>query len=981
MAIAVILSFTSLPSDSAEGAPADPAVITGDIALDMGFGDGEWAEIAGNVILHPGVTITFEAGSVLVIDESFSIAGGEGSGFSFEEGSSIYVSDTEMDVPDDLNLTINGKIAYRIGDFGVGAQSETISVLAALTIDKGTAIASDSLKMTFDDGFSATARITMDMPDTGILGMLLGGIDLDTMEADVEIKTGSVSVAYAGIELDLDGTATAHVSVKESSAGSDIEVDWKGECAVTSENGGMDCSSEAKLAFLISSGSIESVKGTLGIDLVCDEMSQSDNLFISGLKAGMSAAIDDNRMEADMRFDADTITYSSQDGTITVNAAGLDSGATLEFNVLPLIDWLQSPNWGIEELITEMRLVADADLTAELLVGVFNERGYPAVASAQSPEAILKVDATDGIYADLDFRADDVLARSDTNAGTELLDADDVDVDATYDGSLTLHIKAGASVLEDIDDGHGYEASTDGISISAVIIGPVIEAELEGDAVYKRFNEYAEDSRFTFTDATATVSAAIGEDLDLKDYEVGAFAGDVVLIYDGIALDCGRMSYEPVTGMFASQNVLVSGTSTDAYSEVLAIDGMIADFRISLDGDCAFSSHVLTYTLNDGSVLRDTMAVSGGKVAESIEISGRVPYNIANGYSTVTGNHTRAAVEGLPITLGVSGSGTLTMTSLDAGIMTLTNGSVSVNGYIRTDDLLIMLNGFSGARIAVFGPDGGMKVEAEPGYTLDPSTYDGFAIIDGWVALDESKIVDGRIDLTAVSVPDRYRLTVDGDVVDAVYRSMVVREVPEDVMWFADADGNVYGSIQYGEWSFWYDVLGDLELKSVKGKEVVAEPGKTVKSPSDSFYFEIPSSGQSASIATPSGLIFGIDPHMPASDRVAVSVSKTTFDGYRAYDITSDVRVHAMFPVSDDNARLYHIVNGNPVEMASVFVLREDGSMLLEADLSSYSVYFVTEEPEKEKSGSNAFYIIAAVIVIVVAIVAVVMLKRSRSGA
>jgi|GEM_PF-2214586 len=67
--------------------------------------------------------------------------------------------------------------------------------------------------------------------------------------------------------------------------------------------------------------------------------------------------------------------------------------------------------------------------------------------------------------------------------------------------------------------------------------------------------------------------------------------------------------------------------------------------------------------------------------------------------------------------------------------------------------------------------------------------------------------------------------------------------------------------------------------------------------------------------------------------------------------------------------------------MASVFVLREDGSMLLEADLSSYSVYFVTEEPEKEKSGSNAFYIIAAVIIIVVAIVAVVMLKRSRSGA
>ena len=114
---------------------------------------------------------------------------------------------------------------------------------------------------------------------------------------------------------------------------------------------------------------------------------------------------------------------------------------------------------------------------------------------------------------------------------------------------------------------------------------------------------------------------------------------------------------------------------------------------------------------------------------------------------------------------------------------------------------------------------------------------------------------------------------------------------------------------------------------------------------------------------------------MSASDRMTASM----LDGFKAYDIVSDERVHAMFPVSDDNTRLYHMVNGNPVEMASMLVLKEDGSMFLEADLSSYSVYFVTEEPEKEGSGSNAIYIIAAVIVIVVAIVAVVMLRRSRS--
>ena len=87
---------------------------------------------------------------------------------------------------------------------------------------------------------------------------------------------------------------------------------------------------------------------------------------------------------------------------------------------------------------------------------------------------------------------------------------------------------------------------------------------------------------------------------------------------------------------------------------------------------------------------------------------------------------------------------------------------------------------------------------------------------------------------------------------------------------------------------------------------------------------------------------------MLAGDGVTLSVSKTVYDGFRAYDIVSDGRVHAMFPVSDNNTKLYHIVNVDPVEMASVLVLREDGSMLLEADLSSYSVYYVTEEPDEE---------------------------------
>ncbi len=285
------------------------------------------------------------------------------------------------------------------------------------------------------------------------------------------------------------------------------------------------------------------------------------------------------------------------------------------------------------------------------------------------------------------------------------------------------------------------------------------------------------------------------------------------------------------------------------------------------------------------------------------------------------------------------------------------------------------------ADLVLNGPDGAMSIAAEPGYVLDPSTYDGFFVENGRLVFDESKIVDGSLTLAAESVPERYKLTLDGATAEVEYGSLVTRDVASDILWFEDSDGTVHGEIDGGVWGYSYDRLGDLDLKSVKGSKVSVEPGKVVKSTSDSFFFTISDSGQSAAVSTPSGLTFVIDPHMEAGERIAVSVSKTGYDGYRAYDIKSDGRVHVLFPVEDEDTTLFHVVNGIPVEMAGHYVIGDEGEMYLDTHLSSYSVYYLSEKASEKGSTSYLPLICLTVVAAAVAIAAIAyMLKRSREA-
>ena len=57
---------------------------------------------------------------------------------------------------------------------------------------------------------------------------------------------------------------------------------------------------------------------------------------------------------------------------------------------------------------------------------------------------------------------------------------------------------------------------------------------------------------------------------------------------------------------------------------------------------------------------------------------------------------------------------------------------------------------------------------------------------------------------------------LDGTSADVAYRSMVVRDVAPDVLWFEDSEGTIYGTIGDGVWEYEYDFLGDLDLRSAR---------------------------------------------------------------------------------------------------------------------------------------------------------------------
>ena len=132
--------------------------------------------------------------------------------------------------------------------------------------------------------------------------------------------------------------------------------------------------------------------------------------------------------------------------------------------------------------------------------------------------------------------------------------------------------------------------------------------------------------------------------------------------------------------------------------------------------------------------------------------------------------------------------------------------------------------------------------------------------------------------------------------------------------------------------------------------------------------------------AAPSGLTFVItDSYLYSSDRVTISNSKTEYDAYRAYEITANGRTYVQFPVENEFTVVYHVINDIPVMMKGRHFVDDSGQMYLETELTSYSVYYLTETIPESPNQSKVGLVCAIMVFVILIGAYVVMMRRTPS--
>ena len=88
-----------------------------------------------------------------------------------------------------------------------------------------------------------------------------------------------------------------------------------------------------------------------------------------------------------------------------------------------------------------------------------------------------------------------------------------------------------------------------------------------------------------------------------------------------------------------------------------------------------------------------------------------------------------------------------------------------------------------------------------------------------------------------------------------------------------------------------------------------------------------------------------------------------------------------MIPVKNEDTKLFHVINGVPVEMTGHYEIGEEGKMYLDVNLPSYSVYYLTEKVPEKESSSNLLLICVAAIIAIVAVTAIAYMLKRKHGA
>ena len=899
-----------------------------------------------------------------------------------------YISNKEynkIDASADLKVNVDvGKVSFTVGDTVIAVENETIALTVSVstpasnkTDDFKANLALESKQQISIDGqeISGETSANFDLKFGGLENVDISDFStLTNITCDVSGNVKSTLTADSivfddvfvmkGLKESLEINITDNSgTVKEESSLKELKINYTGDTTkaeITLNN--LSSKNNFSIDF---SEAVQKSKDLDSIEIDIDELAS----LLADLRKEIadfdpsSIDISDlSEIDVHSMIEAARDLYSSEFGSIDIIS---DEDAQALIDVAESITVDASSEFSIGEIVVDVK----KDDTSALV-------------TVNGIKADAKVTIDDELNAQTNAKLDKAEFTANAPGAFQMATINGLEASVTYDGQVEAKITLKDAMTKNIENGAGSAVSASGIEIALSSEDEVLSLSVKGSMNNKSYANGTISSETGLTDLSVKISLDLsGIDIIgiisgevspmviLQNITVEEITGKMSQTSQGITMDWGSVKFDMENMIMSSEKITLSGTYTVHDSSISKIEGSIINYHqpVMSFGNYGFDSAEVTYTMKDGSKVIDKMEVADSKLIEKITVSGDVSYGeIQSTVGIFAIGYYLSEKE-----LTVDGDGRLIMSSF--GFDYDLNGTVYVTEYIQIDGAYYSLN-FNGAYLAIADGDASkMTVQAARGYTLDPESYEGFEIQDGYVVITDNY-------LTAVSVGEKFKLTIDGKEQEATYGQYVDVDVADDVIWLKDSSGTVYGGVSDGSWYYQYLYYGDLTLTSVTGTEAKVKSGETVSVESNDFYFAVPMEADVFTVAAPSGLIFTVDTEYADSESFCVSNAKTTYNGSEAYDITASGKMSVKFPVKDENTVLYHIINGVPVEMAGTYEVDENGQMYLCATLTSYSTYVLDSGTAGGLVLDMTMLVIIFAVFVVVIVAAVIVVRKKRTA-
>jgi len=577
--------------------------------------------------------------------------------------------------------------------------------------------------------------------------------------------------------------------------------------------------------------------------------------------------------------------------------------------------------------------------------------------------------------------------------GTRYIQYNDVSIDGAFGidkgvekCELTADISGNHSVIR---PGHGHASEADAKFTMKLVNNNEIDVELTGDFMLQRLHRSTPVYEFEMTDADVT--AKIVKTDDGMDILPGKTTGKYTVVEHGVKIEFSEVKYTPETDVLYADSAKVSGYNNgtgigNSYYPIKSIDGTIKAVKVDLKEfvpKFSIDSADLTFVGYNGATLKYTAEVDRGVTLNETYVitDGIFDYDAMADFAIIDRLIDPDGIDLYQVEVKGEG-GHLITSELEIEDNKFFTGIVYVTDRYVNGDVELSID-FEGALFGVMHNTGALKdvylIRPMPGYTLDPSSYDGFTVdATGIITIDEGAYV-----LSATSIGEKYTLTLDGEKHEVQYGKEFTHEFRgEPAVVVLGPNDRAYGEIKDGRWYFTYNILGDATFTAVYGQKVQVKLNDVTEATTDGFIFDVPDEEfDSIAIKAPCGATIAYSAiDIAGKDDVYGCIYEADkIKGNKTYQIDSSAVSMVTIPVSTKDAKLFHMVDGEATQMDAVVFEGDDGKYYAAAYLSGYSLYYV-EEGSSSNGGDNTMLYVAIAVIAVIVLVAVAFAVKKRNG-